>query len=39
MFCVTLTPKAKVKGQILYFLLNAISPKPLDVAASYFADA
>ena len=24
----------KVKGQIIYFLVNALSPKPLDVATS-----
>ena len=26
-----LEPKVKVKGQIMYFLVNASSPKPLDV--------
>ena len=28
----------KVKGEIMYFLVNASSPKPLDVATSNFAD-
>ena len=27
-----LEPKVKVKGQIMYFLVNASSPKLLDVA-------
>ena len=30
-------PEVKVKGQIMYFLVNALSLKPLDVAASNFA--
>ena len=29
----------KVKGEIVYFLVNASPPKPLDVATSNFADA
>ena len=29
-----LDPKVKVKGQLIYFLENALSPKPLDVATS-----
>ena len=31
-----LDPEVKVKGQIIYFLENALSPKPLDVATSNF---
>ena len=27
------------EGQIIYFLVNAFPPKPLDVASSDFADA
>ena len=34
-----LDPKVKVKGQIMYFLVNASSPKLLDVAISNFAGA
>ena len=34
-----LNPKVKVKGQIMFFLENAISPKLLDVAISNFAGA
>ena len=34
-----LDPKSMVNGQIMYFLVNALSPKPLDVAASNFAAA
>ena len=34
-----LYPKAKVKSEILYFLINASPPKLLDVATSNFADA
>ena len=30
---------AKVKGQIMYFIVNASAPKLLDVAASNFAGA
>ena len=30
-----LEPKVKVKGQIMYFLVNASSPKVLDVHRSY----
>ena len=30
------TPKVKVKGQILNFLVNASHPKPFDVATSNF---
>ena len=29
----------KVKSEIMYFLVNASSPKRLDVATSNFADA
>ena len=32
-----LDPKVKVKGQIMYFLVNASSPKPLDIATSNFS--
>ena len=32
-------PKVKVTGQIVYFLVNASSPKLLDVAISNFAGA
>ena len=35
LFC----PKVKVKGEIMYFLVYASPPKPLDVANSNFADA
>ena len=31
-----LDPKVKVKGQIVYFLVNTSSPKPFDVATSNF---
>ena len=31
-----LDPEVKVKGQIMYFLENELSPKPLDVATSNF---
>ena len=31
-----LDPKVKVKGQILYFLVNVSPPKRLDVATSNF---
>ena len=31
--------KVKVKCQIMYFLVNAAPPKPLDVATSNFAGA
>ena len=34
-----LDPEVKVKGQIMYFLVNALSQKPLDLAASNFAAA
>ena len=34
-----LDPKVKVKGQIMYFLVNASSPKPLDIATSNFPGA
>ena len=34
-----LDPKVKVKGQIMYFLVNAPPPKRLDIATSNFADA
>ena len=30
--------KVKVKGQIMYFLVNAYPPKPLDVATPNLAD-
>ena len=33
-----LYPKVKVKGQIMYFLVNE-SPKPFDVATSNFVGA
>ena len=36
MFHVTLT-QVKVKGQIMYFLVNAFPLKPLDVATLNFA--
>ena len=39
MFCVCPVPKVKVKGEIMYFLVNASPPKPLDLATSNFADA
>ena len=29
-------PRVKVKGQIMYFFANALSPKPLDVTSSNF---
>ena len=32
-----LNSKVEVKGQVLYFLANASTPKPLDVATSNFA--
>ena len=40
-FHVTLTlgdldPKVKVKGQIMYFLVNVSPPKPSDIATSIF---
>ena len=31
-----LDPKVKVKGQIMYFLVNVSSPKRLDLATSNF---
>ena len=31
-----LDPQVKVKGQIMYFLVNALSLKPIDVATSNF---
>ena len=31
-------PKVNVKDEIMYFLVNASPPKPLDVATSNFAD-
>ena len=31
-----LDPKVKVKGQIMYFLVNVFPPKRLDVATSNF---
>ena len=34
-----LDPNVKVKGQIIYFLLNAYSPKLLDVAIANFEGA
>ena len=34
-----MTPKVKVKGQIMYFLVNALSPKPLYEEATNFAAA
>ena len=37
-FVLSLT-KVKVKSEIMYFLVNASPPKPLDVATSNFADA
>ena len=40
MFCVTLTPRSRVvKGQIMYFLVNASFSKPLDIETSNFAGA
>ena len=38
-FSVTLTPKIKVKGQIMYFLVNASPSKLSEVAISNFAGA
>ena len=32
-----LDPEVKVKGQIMYFLSNALFIKPLDIAISNFA--
>ena len=34
-----LGPKVKTKGQIMYFLVNASSPKLLDIAIASFAGA
>ena len=34
-----LDPKVKVRGKIMYFLVNVLSPKPLGVAASNCAAA
>ena len=34
-----LESKVKVKGQIMYFLVNASSPQMLDIATSNFAGA
>ena len=34
-----LDPKVKVRGHIMYFLVNALPPKPLDVAYSNFSVA
>ena len=31
-----LTPRSRAKGQIMYFLVNASPPKPLDAATSNF---
>ena len=31
--------EVKVKGQIMYFLVNAYPPKPLKVATTHFAGA
>ena len=31
------SPKVKVEGQIMYFLVNVSTPKPLDVTTSNFA--
>ena len=31
-----MTPKVKVKGQILNFLVNASPPKPFDLSTSNF---
>ena len=31
-----LDPEVKVKGQIIVFLVNVLSPNPLDVATSNF---
>ena len=41
MHCVTITLRslAKVKYQLMYFLVNSSPPKPMDVATSNFADA
>ena len=39
MFRVFPLPKVKVKSEIMYFIVNASSPKGLDVATSNFADA
>ena len=38
MFPVCPRPKVKVRGEIMYFLVNASPPKPLGVATSNFAD-
>ena len=37
MYLIKQCPTSMVKGQILYFLVNAASPKPLDRATSNFA--
>ena len=34
-----LRPRVKVKSEIMYFLVNASPPKPLDVVTSNFEDA
>ena len=39
MFRVFPLPKVKVKIEIMYFIVNASSPKGLDIATSNFADA
>ena len=36
---VLVSPKVKVKGEIMYFLVNASLPKRLGVANSNFTDA
>ena len=35
----TLTLGSRSKGQIMYFLVNASSSKPLDIATTNFVDA
>ena len=37
MFRVCPWPKVRVKGEIMYFLVNSPPPKPLDVTTSNFA--
>ena len=39
MFRVALTPRIKRSNSLMYFLVNAPPPKPLDIAASNFAGA
>ena len=37
-FVYDLDPKVKVKGQIMYLLVNVSPPKPLNVSTSNVAD-